>query len=456
MPGLTNELNEETEDNLGEEGSHGKIKSDFVEAESQDSEEGEIETEKSLLHESERNSSMESGSSVDEAPRNEDEINDNTKTFAHNEPFTSECKHDKSAANSNGESEKCVESTSLQDDVGDSSLSDVADTSMIDRSVCSTEGENSVLVAGEESTDDQENSVLNVGSPEDVPSVKVADSSIAVSQNQAEAMVGEYADANVVNEDVAVAAQAAQEEATQNFDQQDFVGRSGNNMMSEMRMLTAVTEETEEELLELDVKETLDPSTQKSHSMEELKALRRNEERLHRSAEHVNLPRVVLRKGILKKDRPLSDNYENIKMIARDSQFNRLGKMSDSDDSVTGLDKRKSKSLDTILIDEENGKSPSLTSSQLSLSDIHGSVESLQSMDRLEPQGLPLYRTKSTGPSSRDHRASLNDITFTVQGDLDEPVPMLKKKRSRFSFKRKSKSTTSLDKKGIGSQDDGK
>ena len=453
MPGLTNELNEEAEDNLGEEGSHGKIKSDFVEAESQDSEDGEIETEKSLLHESERNSSMESGSSVDEAPGNEDE---NTKTFAHNEPFTSEYKDDESAANLNGESEKCVESTSLQDDVGDSSLSDVADTSMIDRSVCSTEGENSVLVAGEESTDDQENSVLNVGSPEDVPSIKVADSSIAVSQNQAEAMVGEYADANVVNEDVAVAAQAAQEEATQNFDQQDFVGRSGNNMMSEMRMLTAVTEETEEELLELDVKETLDPSTQKSHSMEELKALRRNEERLHRSAEHVNLPRVVLRKGILKKDRPLSDNYENIKMIARDSQFNRLGKMSDSDDSVTGLDKRKSKSLDTILIDEENGKSPSLTSSQLSLSDIHGSVESLQSMDRLEPQGLPLYRTKSTGSSSRDHRASLNDITFTVQGDLDEPAPMLKKKRSRFSFKRKSKSTTSLDKKGIGSQDDGK
>ncbi|XP_065060171.1 rho guanine nucleotide exchange factor 18-like isoform X2 [Rhopilema esculentum] len=446
LPGLTNELNEEAGDNLGEEDSHGKIKCDFVQAESQDFEEGEIETEKSLLHESERNSSIESGSSLDEAPGNEDANNDSSKTFAHNEPFTTD--------NLKTESERFVESTSLGDNVGDSSLSDVADGSMIDRSVCSTEEENSVLVAEEESTDDQENSELNVESPEDIPSIKVADSSIAVSQNQAEAMAGEYADANVVHEDLAVATQAAQDEATQSFDQQDFVGRSGNNMMSEMRMLTAVTEETEEELLELDVKETLDPNTQKSHSMEELKALRRNEERLHRSAEHVNLPRVVLRKGILKKDRPLSDNYENIKMVARESQFNRLGKMSDSDDSVNGLDKRKSKSLDAILIDEENGKSPSLTSSQLSLSDIHGSVESLRSMDRLEPQGLPLYRTKSIGSSSRDHRASLNDITFSVQGDLDEPAPMLKKKRSRFSFKRKSKSTTSLDKKGIGSQDD--
>ena len=269
------------------------------------------------------------------------------------------------------------------------------------------------------------------------------------------------AERSQVTEDVISPVETSQDE---DFHQQEFM-RSASNVSSESRMLTAVTEETEEELLELDRKGDTDHHAQKSHSLEELKELRMREERMHHSAEQMYMPRevVTLRKGILKKDRPLSDNYENIKMIARENQLNRLGKQSDSDDSSSGLDKRKSKSLDMLLVDEENRKSPSLTSSQLSLSDVQGSADSLQSIERLERGGMPLYRTKSAGSASlgnrssvSDHRSSMSDICLLVRDDFEEPVPMIKKKRSRFSFKRKSKSTTALDKKGVTPSEEGR
>ena len=269
------------------------------------------------------------------------------------------------------------------------------------------------------------------------------------------------AERSQVTEDVISPIETCQDE---DFHQQEFM-RSASNVSSESRMLTAVTEETEEELLELDRKGDTDHHAQKSHSLEELKELRMREERMHHSAEQMYMPRevVTLRKGILKKDRPLSDNYENIKMIARENQLNRLGKQSDSDDSSSGLDKRKSKSLDMLLVDEENRKSPSLTSSQLSLSDVQGSADSLQSIERLERGAMPLYRTKSAGSASlgnrssvSDHRSSMSDICLLVRDDFEEPIPMIKKKRTRFSFKRKSKSTTSLDKKGVTPSEEGR
>ena len=252
------------------------------------------------------------------------------------------------------------------------------------------------------------------------------------------------------SEDNASCVVVSQQESLNNFE--EF---RSNNLVSETRMLTAVTEETEEELLELDGKCPADNLyANRSHSLEELNARKWSEERMHHSAEQVYVGKeAVLRKGILKKDRPLSDNYENIKMIAKDSQINRLSKQEAIDEDSPGLDKRKSKSLDALLVDDVNRKSPSLTSSQLSLSDIHGSIES---MDLLESSNSQLCIAKSTESGPFGHRASLNDITFTVRDDGDEPPPMMKKRRSRFSFKRKSKSTTALDKKGVTSKDDGK
>lgn len=264
-------------------------------------------------------------------------------------------------------------------------------------------------------------------------------------------VVGEVDGTKCDGEEIVTSIVASQQESGSNFDQQEF---RANSLVSETRMLTAVTEETEEELLELDGKFSADIHMNKSHSMEELKAMKMIEERMHRSAELVYAPKdVVLRKGILKKDRPLSDNYENIKMVARESRINRLCRQSESDDSATSLDKRKSRSLDLLLVDDENRKSPSLTSSQLSLSDIHGSIESI---DRLEPSNMQLYRSKSDGSRSLDHRASLNDIASVDRDDFNDPPPMIKKKRSRFSFKRKSKSTTALDKKGDVIKDAGR
>merc|ERR1712141_688468 len=78
----------------------------------------------------------------------------------------------------------------------------------------------------------------------------------------------------------------------------------------------------------------------------------------------------------------------------------------------------------------------------------------IESMDLLESSNSQLYIGKSTESGPLGHRASLNDITFTVRDDGDEAPPMMKKIRSRFSFKRKSKSTTALDKKGVTSKDD--
>merc|ERR1712141_319779 len=78
----------------------------------------------------------------------------------------------------------------------------------------------------------------------------------------------------------------------------------------------------------------------------------------------------------------------------------------------------------------------------------------IESMDLLESSNSQLYIGKSTESGPFGHRASLNDITFTVRDDGDEAPPMMKKIRSRFSFKRKSKSTTALDKKGVTSKDD--
>ena len=251
------------------------------------------------------------------------------------------------------------------------------------------------------------------------------------------------------SEDNASCVAVPQQESLNNFE--EF---RSNSLVSETRMLAAVTEETEEELLELDGKCPADLYANRSHSLEELKARKWSEERMHHSAEQVYMSNeAVLRKGILKKDRPLSDNYENIKMIAKDSQINRLSKQEAIDEDSPVLDKRKSKSLDALLVDDVNRKSPSLTSSQLSLSDVHGSIES---MDLLESSNSQLYIGKSTESGPFGHRASLNDITFTVRDDGDEAPPMMKKIRSRFSFKRKSKSTTALDKKGVTSKDDGK
>jgi len=285
------------------------------------------------------------------------------------------------------------------------------------------------------------------GSFNDTPKVDVASNSEEVKETGTEEYDGVKGDEIAENQDTSACADAPQQESINNFEE-----LRSNSLVSEARMLTAVTEETEEELLELDGKTPADLFVNKSHSLEELKTIRWSDERMHHSAEQVNVVKgVSLRKGILKKDRPLSDNYENIKMIARDSQTSRFVKQPEFDNGSPGLDKRKSKSLDLLVVDDDDRKSPSLTSSQLSLSDIHGSIES---MDLIEAPSNQLYATKNSSSGSLGHRSSLNDIALTVRDDSDEPPPMMKKIRSRFSFKRKSKSTTALDKKGVTPKDD--
>ena len=282
----------------------------------------------------------------------------------------------------------------------------------------------------------------------DTPKVDVASNSEEVGETGTEEHDGVKGNEIAEIQDASACADSLQQESIDNFE--EF---RSNSLVSEARMLTAVTEETEEELLELDGKAPADLFVNKSHSLEELKTIRWSDERMHHSAEQVNIVKgVSLRKGILKKDRPLSDNYENMKMIARDSQTSRFVKQPEFDNGSPGLDKRKSKSLDLLLVDDDDRKSPSLTSSQLSLSDIHGSIES---MDLVEAPSNQLYVAKNSGSGSLGHRASLNDIALTVRDDIDEPPPMMKKIRSRFSFKRKSKSTTALDKKGVTPKDDG-
>ena len=339
--------------------------------------------------------------------------------------------------------ENCASETTRYYDADESCLSATFDESTIERNELKEEDKADTVKISDEA-DVEVTPEKDAGCLRDAPSEQTDN----VQVGEGEKVGREASSAESGGGLVDASDDAAQQDVSAN--QQEF---RGNSIVSESRMLTAVTEETEEELLELDGKHSADICANKSHSLEELKALKWSEERMHRSAEQVCYPReVVLRRGILKKDRPLSDNLENIKMIARESQVCRLRRQSESDDSASSLDKRKSKSLDMLLVDDENRKSPSLTSSQLSLSDIHGSVES---MDRSEASNMLLYRTKSIGSGSFGHRASLNDITFTVRDDIGEPPPMMKKIRSRFSFKRKSKSTTALDKKGIAPKDDG-
>eukprot|EP00794_Sanderia_malayensis_P010012 gene10012-11035_t len=240
-------------------------------------------------------------------------------------------------------------------------------------------------------------------------------------------------------------------EELSNYDQKDFMTLSTGSIVQEVRSLAAVTEETEEELLELDGKADGVLKFNKSHSLDEV---REREHRMHRSAEQVYvIPREVanLRRGILKKERPLSDNYENIKKIEREYGLNRLGlnsKLSGSDESLTSSSMRKSKSLDALSMDEEeNPKSASFTSSQMSM---HGSTESLPSIDVMDEGGKLLYRSHSLGKApdgSGRQGASLNDICTSVKDERDvmASTKLTKKKRSRFSFRRKSKSTTALD-----------
>ena len=333
-------------------------------------------------------------------------------------------------------------------DADDSCLSGTLDESTIEGNDGNKEG----LDDGADVVDGTENGTVTIEKVEEsvVDACNVESSNTEMEDHEEGKRHESKESIDIDSEENDAGSVASLQESSNNFEQQEF---RSNSLVSETRMLTAVTEETEEELLELDKKSPVDLYANKSHSLEELKAFKWSEERMHHSAEQVYTPKdVVLRKGILKKDRPLSDNYENIKMIARESQINRLGKTSDSDDSATSLDKRKSKSLDMLVVDDENRKSPSLTSSQLSLSDIHGSVES---MDQLETSNNQLYRTKSAGSGSFGYRASLTDITFSVRDDIDEPQQMFKKIKSRFSFKRKSKSTTALDKKGVELKDDG-
>ena len=257
------------------------------------------------------------------------------------------------------------------------------------------------------------------------------------------------------------------EQNPENIEQIESLARSsGSNssIQNDYRKLASVTEETEEELQRAEQDDHLGKRNKEnkvSTEAEDGKTKDKSSERLKsqelsRSDESVpsggNV--VRLRPARIKKERPLSDNFDNLKRIEQEGfMANNLqlqASVQESSSDPANLDKRKSKSLDTLLVEVLRRES-SRTSSQNSLSETHGSSESLSmSADELDGQ-TQIFRTRSLGSATLEmqrraqSQLSLNDVNVSLSTEDVRPETY-KKKKYRFNFK-KAKSTTALEMK---------
>lgn len=219
---------------------------------------------------------------------------------------------------------------------------------------------------------------------------------------------------------------------------------SGDEAGDRGGVLASVTEETEEELGDEGNAKTPNKKVVKKHDVVAV-----NETKLP------PLPVPYRRVGVLrksKKDRPLSDSFENLRMVENQGiiDFYRGATTTESED---GQGLTRGHSLDTLTKDLDDGNDTERSTT--SVNDFHGSQESVSSDNE------SVCRVRSTNSFSRDrsdsgksigsHRTlsllSLTEYKSHKHSSADELAKLSKKSSSlfhRISFK-KAKSMTSLE-----------